>query len=608
MKTRRAPSQRRCPDPVSSPFIEPARITWRGDAPFSEDFDDIYYAEDGEREVHRVFFGPAGIFEQGDPKGQWRTVAELGFGSGLNFALCTERVLASAQGKLHFISFEAHPLAPADWQRLAELRPHLSMCQALAERPLPLLRGWHRRQFAQGRIQLSVYHGQALEGLKDFVQRQLQPVDAWFLDGFTPSKNPQMWRPEIFQRIAEASRQGTSITTFTAAGDVRRRLQGVGFEMDKVDQRPFKRHSLCGFFRGPSERPTLQAPSEIWVLGAGVAGCTVARQLAELDISVRLYDPAGVAKGGSKMDASALHCRLLGDGSPAGGFRVQAFHHALAALGDYSACRHSGAIQLALKAEERHKLERIHDLYFPEAYRPTLTGHWLRLLNNQELHQELGLNAQAGLLFPHARVVNLKQLCGQLIDHPRIEFIEQRAPARHDMPSVIASASASVEMTQVPLEIGDVHGQLDWIKPTTAHVPLPIVGNGYTIPNDDSWTIGSSYEYRPWAPEDASAENVARNRRFIGQGDIHLLRHRRAARCVSSDREPVIGRLDERTWITTAHGSMGTSSAPFAAAIIASDLLGWLPPIAPEVAPAISPQRFIARQARRGIKYVGPKP
>ena len=112
------------------------------------------------------------------------------------------------------------------------------------------------------------------------------------------------------------------------------------------------------------------------------------------------------------------------------------------------------------------------------------------------------------------------------------------------------------------------------IKPTAAHLPNPIVGNGYAIPGEDAWVIGSSYEYRPWQPEQATQYNIDANRRFIGTADVSPLQHKRAARCVSSDRDPVIGQLRENRWISTAHGSLGTSSAPLAAAIIGSDLMG----------------------------------
>ena len=181
----------------------------------------------------------------------------------------------------------------------------------------------------RGRIQLSVFHGDVEDGLRDLADFQQQPVDAWFLDGFTPAKNPLMWRTRVLGEVARLSRRGTTVATFTSAGQIRRDLAELGFAMTKVDQRPFKRTSLLGECvreDAPNDRP-MTPPRRINVLGAGIAGASVARQLAELGVRVTVYDASGVATGGSKMSVSALHARLLGDESPAAEFRARAFHH-----------------------------------------------------------------------------------------------------------------------------------------------------------------------------------------------------------------------------------------------------------------------------------------
>ena len=108
----------------------------------------------------------------------WFTIAELGFGSGLNFCVSADEMIGKTNKILHFISIEAHPLSPKDWRKTASLRPHSPTAQALAESPLPLLTGWHRRSMHHGRIQLSVYHGDVASGLRDLVDFQQQPVDA----------------------------------------------------------------------------------------------------------------------------------------------------------------------------------------------------------------------------------------------------------------------------------------------------------------------------------------------------------------------------------------------------------------------------------------------
>ena len=584
---------------MNSELIEAAALEWQNNEPFASHYDDIYYSGDGEEEFRRVFLEPSELLSRRD-LGDCLQVAELGFGTGLNFVLCSEAVLQNTHKRLHFVSFEAHPLAQSDWQRLAMQRTHPMFRELSAAAP-PLLKGWHRRSFAAGRISLSVYHGDVAAGLEDLNARQRQPIAAWFLDGFDPRKNPAMWQPDVFRAIANSSTNGTRISTFTAAGQVRRGLAEVGFEMRRVDQRPRKRESLAGVFTAVTARTATSTPSSARIFGAGIAGCSVARELADQGVEVELFDPQGIASGGSRMQASALHCRLLGDLSATAEFRARAYHHSRQILRGYSSVRAIDAVQLALSDQEVIKQQRIHSVY----------GHpadpWMRLLASQTLSSQLSVNGLSGLVFPNSAIINLQQLCAQLADHPRIRFIQTIGQGHAD---VIACATASRDLvTNMPLEIGDVYGQLDWIAapsqtPAQA-LSTAIVGNGYVLPDSEQWVVGSTYEQTPWDSDSASAHNIDSNRAFIGSQPVQSLHYQRAARCVSSDRDPLIGKVDEHTWISAAHGSMGSSSAPFAASIIASDLLGWIPPVSSKAMTSVAPARFITRQARRGVKTIG---
>lgn len=590
-----------------SEYISPASIRWRGPQPVSEGFDDIYFSADGEQEVQRIFLQPSRIIQRmSDNQRPWFTIGELGFGTGLNFTVCAEEVIKQPQGRLHFISMEAHPLSLSDWHRVAQARPGCATTQALAKSPPPLLTGWHRRTMHQGRVQLSVFHGDVATALAELQQYQRQGIDAWFLDGFAPSKNPEMWRSEVLAMLATLSAREATVATFTAAGQVRRDLSNLGFAMQKIDQKPFKRSSLVGVFQGQPQQSNPTPPAQIRVLGAGIAGATAARELANLGIPVQVFDPSGMASGGSKMSVSALHARLLGDQSPGAEFRARAFHHARASMDGLDAFRPTGALQLALNDQELSKLQRIYSVYqgdLPEDQR-----HWLTYRDASTLAQEFGFQGLGSLYFANACLVDLPQLCATLLDHPLIDFHPTAAQPSAEEPWVIACGSnARAYALDIPLEIGDVWGQLDWIKPTSASLPLPIVGNGYAIPDGETWVLGSTYEQRPWTRDEATASNIASNRRFIGDDDVLPVHCKRGPRCVSSDRDPIIGRLGEQRWISTAHGSIGTSSAPLAAAVIASDIMGWVPPVSRRVLRCVEPERFRARQARRGVKVVGPQ-
>ena len=587
-------------------YIAPAALEWINKQPFSKQYKDIYFTADGIDEVYRIYLKPSAMLERMD-LGVCINVGELGFGSGLNFAITATEVLQRTKKHLHFISFEAHPLAYEAWQKLALSRPNLEIYRTLADNPPPLLTGWHRRSFANGRVQLSVFHGNALEGLQDLAKRQRQPVDAWFLDGFSPPKNPSMWDSDVLSAIADNSTQGTSVCSFTSAGAVRRRLEALGFVMRKVDQQPIKRSSLAGILVSRGAKQRQSTPRRVSVFGAGIAGCTVARHLADQGVQIQIFDPNGVASGGSKMDVSALHCRLLGDTSPGAEFRARAFHYARSYHPNFPGFSATGAIQLAMNDNELSKIRRIAKVYAPDA---NATQNWLTYLDEQTLTEDFQLVGLGALVFPSAAIIDLPQLCHGLIEHPLIEFVKTAGIETEQHPFIVACAGASKSFANTQsLEIGEMYGQLDWIKPVTeAQITMPIVGNGYVIPGDKEWTVGSSYEYEPWTSAEASTSNINKNRRFLGDDKMTSLRHKRAARCVSSDREPVVGKLSAMGWISTAHGSMGTSSAPMAAVMISSQLLGWITPVSERVEVNLSPQRFIARQARRGVKHVGPKP
>ena len=263
-------------------MIEPADLTWRNGQPFARDFNDIYHAPDGAREVQRVFMAPAQVERkaaEAAAEGLTLRIGELGFGTGLNFAVAVAAVL-KAGCRLHFISFDSRPIAPDDFAEIARQRRTGWPIYADLQRAYPpLLAGWHRRTFALGRITLSLCWGEAGDGLADLANRQRQPIDAWFLDGFAPNRNPAMWREGLLAQVANLSIAGTTVATFSASGAVRRRLQACGFSMRRVDQRPHKRESLAGAFAKPglARQPVAK---RVAVAGAGIAGASIARHLA----------------------------------------------------------------------------------------------------------------------------------------------------------------------------------------------------------------------------------------------------------------------------------------------------------------------------------------
>ncbi len=143
-------------------------------------------------------------------------------------------------------------------------------------------------------------------------------------------------------------------------------------------------------------------------------------------------------------------------------------------------------------------------------------------------------------------------------------------------------------------------GQLDELN-SQVHLPsIPIVGRGYCVPTAFGCVVGSTYEHTPWPADNALAQNLKMNQDYLPDG-YEWRGHQRATRAISSDRNPIVGQVGENLWVSTAHGSMGTSSAAYASAVLTSTLLGLSPTATNHQIELIAPQRFLARQARRGI-------
>lgn len=572
------------------------------------DFDDIYFSRDGVGETLRVFVEPSGILQKARTSANV-CVGELGFGTGLNFAVCADQIVQNSSARLHFVSFEKHPLRAADWQRVLQARGHASpIYRELLEQPLPLLSGWHQRVLAGGRVTLQVFHGDVLRGLNDLVARQANPVDTWFLDGFAPDRNPHMWRPDVYPQLAQMACANTTVATFTAAGHVRRRLSEAGFVMRKVDQRPIKRESLAGHYRGVSQRSRSPRQTEVSVHGAGLGGACVARQLAEAGMNVRVFDPQGIAGGASGIGATVLHARLLADGSSNADMRASAFHYAsshLQSFTDFDAC---GVMQAQGPNMDAAKLRRISVAY---AAQDPEQHAWIQHLSQADARSISGVPVDGdALYFPRAGTIWSAELCENLLDHSNIALIKA-AEFDRDACNVVCAATATRGFPGCGhFEITDVTGQLDWYESNAAVARCPVVGNGILIPSAQGCVLGASYEYTPWPREQATQHNRELNQQFLAGAELRWVDHSRGARCVTSDRVPVVGALngENALWLATAFGSMGTTLAPLAGAVIAAQLGGWLPPVEADVAQLMLPARFAERQARRGIRHIEPWP
>jgi tRNA U34 5-methylaminomethyl-2-thiouridine-forming methyltransferase MnmC len=233
--------------------MDTAKIIWRDNQPFSAQFEDVYYSsDDGLAETDYVFLQGnqlAKRWKQADLR-QF-TIVETGFGSGLNF-LCAAKLWLTCAPKdamLHFISIEKYPLSLADMTESCRMWPtlnalssdFLTLYQALISQNASTEKNGF---LGKNNIHLSLLIGDVSHCLK-MINKS---TDAWFLDGFAPAKNPDMWSQQLFNKMASLANPHTTFSTFTASGMVRRGLTEAGFQVTKQVGFGKKREMLTGMF------------------------------------------------------------------------------------------------------------------------------------------------------------------------------------------------------------------------------------------------------------------------------------------------------------------------------------------------------------------------
>lgn len=207
-------------------------LEWRGEIPVSTRFDDPYFSlAGGLDETRHVFLRGNGL---PDRLRDGFHVAELGFGTGLNLLALA---LAAPDVPLRYTSFEAFPMPAPEIARAHAAFPEVATLS------VPFLDAWARgTRFTLGRIEVEVITGDARETLPAWQGA----ADAWFLDGFSPAKNPELWSDDLMRAVGAHTAAGGTFATYTAAGHVRRALQAAGFAVRREAGYGTKRHMSAG--------------------------------------------------------------------------------------------------------------------------------------------------------------------------------------------------------------------------------------------------------------------------------------------------------------------------------------------------------------------------
>lgn len=575
--------------------VHNAQLDWdEHGQPLSRSYGDVYFSRaNGLEETRHVFLAHNRIVErcQALPAGGRLVIGETGFGTGLNF-LCAWQALAEHaphDARLHFISVEKFPLTQADLQRALALWPELTpYAEQLLAQYRAMHPGFQRLLLDGGRVVLTLMIGDVLECLPQLDAK----VDAWFLDGFAPSKNPEMWTDTLFAELARLSAPGATLATFTSAGFVRRGLIAAGFAVVRVKGFGHKREMLAGPFQAQQiqrpapwfARPALPTGErQAVVIGAGLAGCATAASLAARGWRVTLLERHDdVAREASGNPQGVLYLKLSAHGTALSRLIVAGFGHTRRLLErlqhgtDWDAC---GVLQLAFDAKETERQAKL-AAAFPDDLLHALTQ------TEAEEHAGIGLPA-GGLFYPDAGWVHPPALCRQLVQHPLIElrpYQEALSLSRQDdrwcvegqngvlaeAPVLVLACAAEISrlLPDANLPLKRIRGQISRLPASEASRALHTVvcAEGYVAPpRGGEHTLGASFDFHnddlaPSVAEHASNLELLREistdlaeRLDVQTLDPATLQGRAAFRSTSPDYLPLVGPLAEQQAFNEAY-------------------------------------------------------
>ena len=666
------------------------KLIWRNGEPYSERFDDIYYSAQqgesiaGESEFNHVFLMNNGLPDRWQKGGDF-VVAELGFGSGLNCLLTirewlkhlewleqedTTRGENHQEQTLHYIAIEKYPLSGESIKLLHSRHIGLKpFCDELTDNYPPAIEASHSRRLFAGRV---VIHYKFMDAYAALADESLN-VDAWYLDGFSPANNPCMWSEDLFEKLSQNSRLNATCSTYTSAGFVKRNLQNAGFKVNKVKGHGKKREMLVAklMFKSrealkysdkpwfaqdteagdgsTSDHSTSNRSKKATIIGAGIAGLSIAYSLIQRGFAITIIDTYGEeAKASSANLAAIVYPRLSLDNDVDTEFYMSAFCYATYLLK-----------RLQMKHQEKFWSEtgllqsmgegRIASILkkfdFNDDYisivndsLPKIIRHDKQVFVNYEM---------AGAVLPVKLCEAIKKECGQ-----RLKIIQANVSrVKHsgklwqclDGSKIIDEAEILIiangaETNKIEYSamfpIESVRGQMIALNESAVSKKLSKVVNAgiYITPAmNQQHFVGGTYS------RDSSCNDViendtddllkAVNNIFPGMFEKKDFSHAWVGfRAMSKDRVPIVGAVPDEyffneeyadicsgdikkkyrpagnlrgLYISAAHGSRGFTSSFICAEIISSLIAGEPSPVSKRVLDYLNPSRFLVNELKR---------
>lgn len=609
-------------DHSNNSSTETATLEWRrGGLPFSPEFDDFYFSPGNGLEESRYIFLQQNRLEQ-----RWQALAEsdtfvigeTGFGSGLNFLASWQLWLQTAPigARLHFVSVEKHPLHCDDLRRALALWPEISSLaeQLLSSYPKCLHSGFHRLHFDTpnaGSVTLTLLIGDATDCLEQLQatdrlesSKPSRLIDAWFLDGFTPAKNPEMWSEKLFSLLSRLSHCDTTLATFAAASRVKKSLTDNNFKIKTLPGFAKKREMVSAVFipdKTPKKKATEGAAtpdkkppqrkqkhkSLAWhvhtppavkqrtalIIGGGIAGSQSAYALAQRGWKVTLIEQhQTLANEASGNPQGVLYGKLSHRRETLSDFNLFTLQFAERfytpfLTQDTNLGATCGVLQTSHSDKTDAQQRKLIDALGDQTLVEKLTQQQASLVAGVEL-------SRGGLFFPGGGWLSPSKMCQTLTEHPNISLITGRHVDQliHDNGTwsaintgnkiasaslaIICNANAAKRLSQAQqLPIKPVRGQISYLNEdkSLGHLKTVLCGEGYIAPaHNHQHCLGATFDTKSQSLQTQVSDHLKNFEKIKGQYPQWLAtlnpeeyanssQGRTGLRCTTPDYLPLVG-------------------------------------------------------------------
>ncbi|WPO66925.1 FAD-dependent 5-carboxymethylaminomethyl-2-thiouridine(34) oxidoreductase MnmC [Acinetobacter haemolyticus] len=629
--------------------IQTAELDWEMvdgiDLPISIQFGDVYFSKDnGLLETRHVFLNGNDLSERLSQLNdyQYFCVGETGFGTGLNILTLWQlwqQIRPNNHSHLHVISVEKFPLRRTDLIRALNAWPELApLAQKLiAQYPLPIA-GCHRLSFPEERFSIDLWLGDAQDIFPNIPKTQA--VNAWFLDGFAPSCNPDMWQENVLNNIVRLSDFGTTFASFSVAGVLKRGLKQHGIQISRprgfghkremlkaiwLDQASSETHSIDSIktvIRAQNDQISqFTKQQKIAIIGAGIAGLSTAWAFAQRGHQITIYEQNEPLSGASGNPLALLNPKLCPIEQAHEHLMTLSWQHALNFYARFKAFRAIQVEQMALKNPD--ELLQLAEQYPDQV----LTTHTSDEIRPQTEFPSLTLQ-QAGAVAPH-------QLRDEILQHPNIAvkkakvsrlnsigtqtelWQDQHHLATADQVIVCCAKQSAALFDHYPV-LKPIRGQVSWVKNTNQALSLEQAYSygGYCMQLDSSQLILGASFYPNRDDTEVLLEDHVHNYQLIHSifptyaeqlSATDTWQGRASVRAQTLDYFPLVGKIqnDPSIYTFAGLGSKGFLFAPLCSEILVALVLGELCPVPQSLLSKLNPQRFQKKAKVKKPYYSG---